>query len=260
MTIIKITRRAFLILLAAPLFILPGCAKEGGNGIVVSAAVSLKDAFEDIGALYRQRYGDIPIHYNYGASGALQKQISAGAPVDIFASASQKFMDVLDKEGRIPDGTRKNFARNGLVIIVPKSSRAVIRAVGDLLQPGFRRIAMGNPDTVPAGIYAAESLAALKLREKLQPRLVYAENVRQVLDYVVTGEADAGFVYRTDTYRMEGKISIALTVPEKLYRPILYPIAVIKGTKNEGPAGKFVETVISPEGRDLLRKYGYREK
>ena len=138
------------------------------------------------------------LRYNFGASGDLQKQIEAGAPIDVFLSAAQRQMDELEKQNLIVAASRRAFARNVLTVIKPADSRIDIAKPADLLDARVGRIVIGNPKTVPAGQYAEESLRALGLWERLQPKLVFSENVRQALDYVARGEVDAGFVYTTD--------------------------------------------------------------
>ena len=134
----------------------------------------------------------VTLRYNFGASGDLQKQIEAGAPIDVFLSAAQRQMDELEKQNLIVAATRRAFARNVLVVIKPADSRIDIAKPADLLDARVGRIVIGSPKTVPAGQYAEESLRALGLWDRLQPKLVFAENVRQALDYVARGEVDAG--------------------------------------------------------------------
>ena len=184
----------FAVVFAAAGFCVPA-AKE--KEILVSAAISLKNAFEEIGALYEKQTG-VRARFNLGASGLLQKQIETGAPVDVFASAGAKQMDDLQAAGFILAETRRDFARNELVLVVPAESQLPIHSFADLARPEAARIAIGSPKTVPAGQYAQETLTSLKIWDRIQPRLVLAENVRQVLDYVSRGEVEAGLVYASD--------------------------------------------------------------
>jgi molybdate transport system substrate-binding protein len=233
----------------------PLCAQTKGE-ILVSAAISLKDAFEEIGAIYERQTG-VTVRFNLGSSGLLQKQIEAGAPVDIFASAGEKQMDDLQAKGFIEAKTRHAFAQNDLVLVVPVGSKISIHSFKDLVRPEITRIAIGNPKTVPAGEYAQEALKNLKLLDALQSRFVLAENVRQVLDYVSRGEVDAGIVYASDRAAAHGKAVLAAQAPEGSHRPILYPIAAIKGTARADNARRFIDLTLSKAGQSILAKYNF---
>jgi molybdate transport system substrate-binding protein len=197
------------------------------------------------------------VRFNLGASGLLQKQIETGAPVDVFASAGTSQMDALQVQGLILAETRRNFARNVLVLAVPAQSRLPIHSLADLARPEVKRVAIGNPKTVPAGQYAREALRSLKLWDKLQPRLVMAENVRQVLDYVVRGETEAGIVYASDVWAAHEQIVVAACAPEQSHSPILYPVAIVKETSKRSNAQRFVDLTLSAEGQAILGKYGF---
>jgi molybdate transport system substrate-binding protein len=224
--------------------------------ILVSAAMSLKDACEEMGSVFERETG-IRVRFNLGASGLLQRQIETGAPVDIFASAGERQMNDLQSQGLIFRETRKDFAHNTLVLITPAHSPISIRSLQDLTRPAVSRIAIGNPRTVPAGQYAAEALRSLRLWDKVQNRLVLAENVRQVLEYVMRGEVDAGFVYASDMIEVHGKAVVAVQVPNGSYSPIRYPIAVVKGTSERTGAQRFIDLVLSSRGQAILKKYGF---
>lgn len=226
------------------------------ESITVSAAVSLKDAFTEIGELYKAKTGRT-VDFNFGASGALQQQIESGAPVDVFASAGEKQMTALAEKNLLTAGSRKDFARNSLVLIVPKTSEVRIVSFSDLADPALKKIAVGNPKTVPAGQYAAEVLEKGGLQEKLHDKLIFAENVRQVMDYVVRGEVDAGIVYSTDARQAGSEVNVAATADEASHSPILYPIAVIAGAKHPDAAQEFIDLVMSSEGQAILQKYGF---
>jgi molybdate transport system substrate-binding protein len=250
---------AFRITLAAALLLgmtAASASARNNSGILVSAAISLKDAFEEIGTVYEKQTG-VRVEFNLGASGLLQKQIEAGAPVDVFASAAEKQMDELQAKDMIFAQTRRNLARNTLVLVVPIRSQIRLHSFVELLNPRLEWIAIGNPKTVPAGQYAQETLRYLGLWDKLQARLVLAENVRQVLDYVSRSEAQAGIVYSSDVAIVEGRVSVAASAPEESHAPILYPIAVVKGTRSKGNAQRFLDLALSKTGQDILVKYGF---
>lgn len=223
---------------------------------MVSAAVSLKDAFNEVARLYESRTGR-KVHFNFGASGVLQKQIENAAPVDVFASAGERQMDELAAQGLIDQETRRDFARNLLVLIAPANTLLTISSFAELDQPGLQKLAIGNPKTVPVGQYTEQVLTNLQLWPKLQPQLILAEDVRQVLDYVVRGEVEAGIVYASDAVIAEDKVKLLARAPESLHSPILYPIAVIKDSRHHAAAKQFVELVLSAEGQNILRKYGF---
>lgn len=208
--------------------------------------------------MYEARSGR-RVSFNFGSSGVLQKQIEAAAPVDVFASAGVQQMDALADKNLIDRDTRRDFARNELVVVTPRDSTNTINAFPDLDSATVRRIAVGNPRTVPAGQYAGQVFDKLNLTAKLQPKLVLAEDVRQVLDYVTRGEVDAGVVYRTDAQVAGDSVRIAASAPENSHEPILYPIAVVRESRKGEAARSFVELVTSAEGQGVLRRYGFRE-
>lgn len=228
-----------------------------GEEIIVSAAVSLRDAFEEISQLHQRRTGT-KVHFNYGASGALQKQIESGAPVDVFASAGRRQMEGLSIKGLILADTLRDFARNSLVLIVPADSKTGIAAVADLGGSKVAKLAIGNPKTVPAGQYAEQALTRLGLWQTIGSKLIQAEDVRQVLDYVSRGEVDAGLVYASDAYAVGNRVHQVATIQSDLHEPILYPIAVVKGGAREGASRKLIDTVMSEEGQAILEKYGFQ--
>ncbi len=222
----------FLLFLTGFVF-LPALQPAAAEELTVSAAISLKNAFEEIGRQFEKSHPGVKVLFNFGASGDLARQIEAGAPVDVFASAALKDMDDLDRQGLIRPGSKTNFAGNTLVLIVPNRSPIPVKSFQDLRDERIQRIAIGNPKTVPAGRYAQEVLTRLQLWEVLKNKLILAENVRQVLDYVARGEVDAGLVYSTDARTRANEIKIISTAPEESHQPILYPIGIIRGTKKE---------------------------
>lgn len=223
--------------------------------LTVSAAVSLKDAFEEIAVLYKGRTGR-DVTFNFGSSGALQKQIETGAPVDVFASAGVAQMDALTKLDLVDSATLGDFARNQLVLIVPADGRN-LASLEELTGSEIKKIAAGNPKTVPAGQYTEQALQKANIADTLRSRMVFGEDVRQVLDYVVRGEVDAGFVYATDAKIAGEKVRLAFTIPEDFHSPIVYPIALVKESKRRDAARQFIELVRGAEGREILKKHGF---
>jgi molybdate transport system substrate-binding protein len=255
--------RRLLPLFAVAALVVAGCRPQPGTAarvapveLIVSAAVSLKDAFTELGRLHEAQTG-ARVRFNFGASGILQKQIEQAAPVDVFASAGARQMDELAATGLILADTRRDFARNQLALVVPADAQTPFDSFEQLATPRVRRIAVGNPKTVPAGQYTEQLLTNLKLWEGLQTKLVLAEDVRQVLDYVARGETEAGVVYVSDVAAAQGKVKLAARAPAELHAPILYPIAVVRDTKQADEARAFVAFVVSPAGQSVLARYGF---
>jgi molybdate transport system substrate-binding protein len=226
--------------------------------VTLSAAISMKEAVEEIGRAFTAGRPGVQLRYNFGSSGELQKQIEAGAPVDLFISAAQRQMDALAKKGLIVAGTRRNFARNVLVVIKPADSRLDLSRPADLLAPKVGKVVIGNPKTVPAGQYAEESLKAMGLRDRVQPKLVLSENVRQALDYVTRGEVDAGFVYTTDAAVRGLQVKEAFRPAEDTYRPVVYPVAVVAGAREPALAQAFLDALVGREGQAVLLRLGFQ--
>lgn len=226
--------------------------------LLVSAAASLTNAFKDIGAAFEKTTPDTKVIFNFAASGPLLAQIERGAPVDVFASADQETMDKAADKGLIIPASRTDFTSNRLALIVPVDSRLGIRRVRDLAQPDVKRIAIGNPATVPVGRYAQRALGKLELLTTLQAKFVNADTVRQVLDYVVRGEVDAGFVYVTDALVAKGKVMPVVDLNLETDKPIRYPMAVIASSQQPDLAAAFIRFVQGPEGQAILQKtYGF---
>ncbi len=230
---------------------------QSTHTVTISAAISLKNAFEEIGKIFTKRNPGVKVNFNFGASGDLARQIEAGAPVDVFALAASKDMDDIGQKGLLAANSRKDFARNTVVLIKPVHSTIGLSSLKDLLRGEVKRIAIGNPKTVPAGRYAEEALRHFSLWEALKDKLVFGENVRQVLDYVARDEVDAGLVYSTDAAVRGTDVKTVEKLPADSHQPVIYPIGVIKGTKDEPLARAFVDSVISPEGQKILSQYGF---
>lgn len=226
--------------------------------IVVSAAMSLKSAFEEVGALTASVAGVEHPAFNFGASGDLLAQIRGGAPVDVFAAAAVKDMDALEADGTLLPGTRIDFAANEIVLIVPAAAKAVVSSFADLVKPAVARIAMVNPKTGPAGHYADEVFASARITDAVRPKLVLAANVRQVLDYTARGEVDAGVVYATDAMTRPHEVAVVAVAPADSHTTIVYPIAVVKESRHQEAARAFLAAVRSEAGQTILARYGFK--
>lgn len=225
--------------------------------VTVSAAASLREAFSEIGRAFEKDNTPHRVLFNFGASGQLVQQINRGAPVDVLATADQDSMDRAQKQNLIVRETRANFARNRMVLAVAADGGPDLRSLDELKRSDVERIAVGNPDSVPAGRYAKSALEAAGLWQAITPKLVYTQNVRQSLDYVARGETQAGFVYLTDQLLMPFRVKAAFEVPTR--EPIVYPVAVVKGGGNARLGEMFVRFVQSEPARRILVKYGFLE-
>lgn len=223
--------------------------------LTVSAAASLTNAFRDIAPLFEAAHPGTKVNFNFAASGLLLQQIAKGAPVDVFASADQETMDQARAQNLIAADKRRDFVSNRLVVIVPAASTKLPKTVSDLTQPAYARIAIGLPASVPVGRYTRSVLEAANLWATIEPKLVGATNVRQVLDYVQRAEVDAGFVYATDAALMPDRVKVALAVPT--LQPIRYPVAPLPAGPNAAMGEKFVDFLFTPPARAVLARYGF---
>ena len=226
--------------------------------LTLSVAISMKEAIEEIGERFHGTHPKAVIRYNFGSSGELQKQIEAGAPVDVFVAAAERQMDALERRGLIVSGSRRTFARNALSVIVPADSRLAVTGPADLLRPQVVRIAMGNPKSVPAGQYAEESLRALGLWQSVHAKLVFGENVRQVLEYVARGEVEAGFVYVSDVAARGSLIREAFRPPPGSYTSVTYPAAIVVGSRHPTLGEALIALLLSGEGQAVLGRFGFQ--
>ena len=243
---------------AALILLLATVGAAHAQEMTISAAISMKDAVEELGRGFMAARPRVTVRYNFGSSGELQKQIEAGAPIDLFIAAAQRQMDELEKKALIAGTTRRVFARNVLTVIKPADSKIDISKPADLLDSRVTKIVVGNPKTVPVGQYSEESLKTVGLWERLQPKLVFAENVRQALDYVTRGEVDAGFVYTTDAAIRGGQVKEAFRPGEDTYRPVLYPVAVVAGARQAALAQAFLDLLVGRDGQATLARYGFQ--
>ncbi|AGW14907.1 putative molybdenum ABC transporter, periplasmic molybdate-binding protein [Megalodesulfovibrio gigas DSM 1382 = ATCC 19364] len=246
-------KKMLISLLLVVAMAVPAAAKD----LTVSAAASLTDAFTAIGKKFEAANPDVKILFNFAASGPLAKQIEQGAPVDVFASANPKWMNTMVEKGFIDASTRADFVKNDLVLAVPMANKAKVAKVEDLTGAAVKVVAIGTPESVPAGQYAKKYLEKHNLFGTLEKKFVFAESVRQVLDYLRRAEADAGFVYRTDAYKEKEAVAILQSLP--LDEPVTYPIAVTKGAADAALARKFMEYVRSPEGMAVLEGFGFQK-
>ncbi len=227
-----------------------GC-RSGPPELTVCAAASLHEAIDELARLYASH---ARITASYGSSGMLLQQIEHGAPADVFLSAAPGPMDRLQANGLLLPGTRRDLLRNEIVLVTPRTGGpASFQALAD---SQWKLIALGDPGTVPAGDYGKQVLVSLNLWDKVRPRLVLAQDVRQVLGYVETGNADAGIVYATDA-ELSGGVRVAAIAPESTHAPVLYPVAALSGSRHADAARALVEFIASPEAAAVFKHYGF---
>lgn len=239
------------LLLLSTLVPAPGRAAE----LSVFAAASLTDALREISALYEKEGGD-RIVLNLGASSTLARQIQEGAPADLFLSADEEKMTGLEKRKLLRPGTRRSVLANTLVVVVPEESSLKISGPKDLAAPSIRALALAEPQTVPAGIYAKEYLRKIGLWSKVIDRVVPTENVRAALAAVESGNVDAGIVYKTDA-QIAKHVRVAWEIPRAEGPAISYPFAVLAGSSRPDAARKLLAWLESPPAIAVFRKYGF---
>lgn len=263
----KISLLLALVLLVSCLF--AGCgssetekkeaAGEESREIVVLAAASLTDALDEIIKEYNKNCSD-KITTSYAGSGDLVQQIKGGAPCDLFISASKKNMDELEADDLIQKDSRKDLLGNTLTLIATAEAADKV-SMDSLTKDAVKQIAIGEPETVPAGKYATQVFQALKIEDKLKDKIVQAKDVRAVLNYVETGDAECGFVYRTDAMLLkEGTGTIIEDVDSKLHDPIVYPAALMKDSKEADAAAAFYEFLETDYAKGVFEKYGFAVK
>ena len=240
---------AGLLLKAAPSRALPAL------NLTISAAISLQNTLQEIANLYHAENPNVTVHLNLGASGTLERQIEQGAPVDLFISASPAEMDALESKNLILTRSRNELVTNSVVLITPKG-RAGVRSFQDLSDSSVKTIAIGNPQSVPAGKYAEETLRHFGLWDTLKPKFVFASDVRQVLTYVETGNADAGIVYETDALT-SAQVTAVATAPPGSHLPVIYPVAVIAGSRHIVAAKALESFLLGAKAAAVFRHYGF---
>jgi molybdate transport system substrate-binding protein len=222
--------------------------------LTFSVAASLQDSITDVEAAYLRDHS-VEFRNNFGASGTLAREIEQGAPVDAFFSAGAKPMDQLQSEDLLFVGSRVDLLRNALVLIAKAGSP--LKGLDGLTSNSIRTIALGDPASVPAGQYGKQTLENLRLYDKLKSKLVLGKDVRQVLTYVETGDADAGLVYATDA-QMSKRVQVVAVAPEQSHDPIVYPIASIKAAQHQPAVRDFIRFLSSPEARAIFERHGFR--
>lgn len=234
-----------------------GCQNKNSSEIIVAAAASLTDVASELKALYEIQNPNVKISFTYGSSGTLQAQIEEGAPIDVFISASEKQIDSLKQKNLILENSTKYIAENEIVLIVPKSSDKNIKSFNDLTNNDITSIAIGDVSSVPVGQYSYDILTKMNILDNISSKLIYASDVRQVLTWVETSQADCGIVYATDAF-ISDKVEIKAYADKNFTVSILYPATVIKNSKNIDESQKFTEFLKSDEALKIFEKYGFK--
>ena len=234
--------------------------KAESEGILIAAAASLKNAYEeDLIPMFQERYPQITVKGTYDSSGKLQTQIEEGLAADVFMSAAVKQMKALDEGGWIASETVVDLLENKIVLIVPAGQEEGITAFEEIVKADS--IALGDPESVPAGQYAREALLRLGLWEDVSAKASFGTNVTEILNQVAEASADAGIVYATDAAGMADKVSVVAQAPEAgLSDKVIYPVAVVKGTAHREAADCFVKFLTSQEAIEVFQSYGFTER
>ena len=252
-------KKFFAVLLSATL-LLTGCGAEKVSEPVelsIAAAASLTDAMKNLAALYESNNPDVKLTFNFGSSGALEQAIENGGKADLFFSAAQKQMNMLDEAGELAEGTRRDLLQNEVVLIVPKNSALDVKTFEDLAREDVRRVALGEPKGVPVGQYSEEIFNALKILDAVKAKAVYGSDVRQVLAWTESGEVDCGVVYATDA-AISDKVKVICAAPDGSHKPVVYPAAAIKSSKHLDAAKKFLDFTGSDAAKKIFAKYGFK--
>ncbi|WP_078393174.1 molybdate ABC transporter substrate-binding protein [Shouchella patagoniensis] len=236
---------------------LTACSTSGDEEpteVMVMAAASLTDALDEIKVLYEDEE-DVELVINYGSSGQLREQISRGAPADLFLSASLSDMERLEEDNEVRESA--NVLLNQLVFIATPEAAKDLNEWTDLLSGDIQGIAMGNPESVPAGKYALQALESLDMWEEIEANTRYGSDVRQVLTYVETGNTDAGIVYETDARTSGDEIMIVDHAPEDTHDPIVYPIGLLEEAADKEETADFYEWLQTEEPLEIFESYGF---
>ncbi|MFS0562285.1 molybdate ABC transporter substrate-binding protein [Terribacillus sp. 179-K 1B1 HS] len=253
-------RKLISMLVLVLLLVSTGCSHAAGTAemkqeteLTISAAASLQDSLEEIKQLYESRHPDVKLQFNFGGSGSLQQQISKGAPVDLFFSAAADNFNKLKDEGMMDETHAADLLGNDLVLVVLKDEKGFTE-MADV--QGADTLAMGTVETVPAGAYAKETLTNMQLWKTMEPHIVYTKDVRQVLQYVETGNADAGMVYKTDALT-SSKVRIAAVAPSDTHESIVYPVGVLKDSTHKEAAVAFYDFLQTEEALQVFEDDGF---
>jgi len=220
--------------------------------LTVAAASDLTPAFEELGREF-EKTNKTKVVFVFGSTGMLTRQIENGAPFDVFAAANVSYVDELDQKGLIMPDSRAIYARGRITLWTPNDSNLRLQGVADLARPEVQRIAIANPDHAPYGLAAKQALQSAGVWDRVQPKLVYGDNIRQTLQYAQTGNVEVAIVALSLSVQSNGRWTL---IPEELHQPIDQGLAILKSTKNEPAARAFAAFISSPQGKAIMEKYG----
>lgn len=248
----------FILCLISLLFVASGCSSKSTQAdpveIYVMTAASMTNAMNDLKEMYEAENEHVQIIPNFGSSGQLKTQIDQGAPADLFLSAAVRWMDELDAEKQLTE--KSDFLRNELVLIKHKDSKVTLQDLEGLKDESIHNLSIGLPETVPAGEYAKQVLEHTGLYSDVEPKIIFASDVRQVLTYVQTGNVDVGLVYKTDAI-LTDDVKIILTVDHSLHDEILYPIGLLASSQEKEEAKKFYDWLLTKTAVEVFEQYGF---
>ena len=225
----------------------------GQDELTVAAASDLTPAFEELGREFEAIH-KTKVVFMFGSTGLLTRQIENGAPVDLFAAANVSYIDVLDRQGLIIPDSKVIYARGRITLWTPDESNLRLQGIADLARPEVMRVAIANPDHAPYGLAARQALERAGVWDRVKPKLVYGDNIRQTLQYAETGNVEVAIVALSLSLPSNGRWSL---IPEELHEPIDQGLGILKTTKNEKAARAFAEFLNGPQGQAIMKKYGF---
>jgi molybdate transport system substrate-binding protein len=235
---------------------IPACKDQPSNNsedLTVAAASDVMPAFEEIGREF-EAANKRKVVFVFGSTGMLTKQIENGAPMDLFAAANVSYIDQLEQKGLIIPGTKTVYARGRIALWTPPESNLRFEGIADLARPEVSRVAIANPDHAPYGLAARQALESAGVWDRVKPKLVYGDNIRQTLQYAETGNVEVAIVALSLGVQSRGRWTL---IPEELHKPIDQGLGIIKSTRNEQAARDFVSFLTGPQGRAIMQKYGF---
>jgi molybdate transport system substrate-binding protein len=231
-----------------------GAGEGASNELLVAAAANVQPAFDQMGPLFEEEAG-AKVTFSYGSTVALAQQIEAGLPADLFVAADVENVDRLREKGLLIDDTQQVYASGRLALAGSTKAGVTVSELADLLRPEIEKIAIADPDVAPYGRAAAQALKSAGIWDELQSKLVYGQNVNAATEYVRSGNAEAGLVALSLVIHEPAVTYV--TLDDSLHQPIRQALAVVRGTKNEDLARRFVAFIRGPEGRAVLEEYGF---
>ena len=246
---------AFLLTLVCAI---PACKDRPSNTetsqeLTVAAASDLMPAFEELKPEFESAH-KTKIVFVFGSTGLLTRQIENGAPMDLFTAANVSYIEELEKKGLIMPDTKLIYARGRITLWTPGGSNLRLEGIADLARPEVTRIAIANPDHAPYGLAARQALETAGIWERVKPKLVYGDNIRQTLQYAETGNVEVAIIALSLSVQSKGRWTL---IPEELHKPIDQALGIIKTTKNEQASRAFAAFLAGPQGRAVMQKYGF---